>query len=421
MNALLNERQLWQKIISDAQLGEEVEYLSFLRPEFKRSTLFLRQITPVEMPESALEKVRLAAAALDFQLHLTGKWATMNDLRFAVGDVAWLWKDWIPLEMITLLAGEPGTGKSTLALWFCKLVAEGIPFPGASRTSPNRVIFVDAEAAQVITKERCIAMGLPLDRVYVPNLGNDMLAQPDLNDETHRAQLWNMVEEVRPSLIVIDSMGGIKSGGENKKEEMQPIMLYLTRLVQNRDSAIMVLHHLNKTKREESEEITLNHLRGSTTIAQFARSVMFLAKKPQGVKLWVGKSNLAKLTDGLVVLPRIEYVEGTSVIRGFDFDPWQEDVKRTKLEECEDWILRYLASGDLHSGIAARQIFEAGDETWTTRTVKDAGAVLERKGLIRRTGGKNSVWSLFQLRMPYESNGHERSEGELPESEAETD
>lgn len=408
----LTESQLWDKIVSEAELGEQAAYLEFTRHEFKRSVIFLRKTQDIDIPEEVLRKLRTAAGFYEYQVRVTGKWATMADLQLAVGDVSWLWRDWIPKDMLTLLAGEPGTGKSQLALWFCKVAAQGLMWPNRESVSPENVIFVDAEAAQVITKERCLNMDIPLDKVYVPNLGNDMLAQPDLSEESHREQLSNMVDEVKPSLIVIDSMGGIKSGGENKKEEMQPIMLYLTRLVQNRNCGILVLHHLNKTKREEHEEIALANIRGSSVIAQFARSVIFLSAKPQGTKLWVGKSNIAKLAPPLRVDPRIEMVDHQSIIRGFDFAPWEEDIKLTKIEECQRWVLQYLAGQDLDTGIAARQVFDAGDEMWTVRTVKDAGTVLENRGLIRRSGGKNSVWRVLQPMLRENNNGDYSSEDE---------
>lgn len=403
----LTESQLWDKIVTEAGLGDQSAYLDFTRHEFKRGVVFLRLLQAIDLPPELITALTQAALQYEYQLKVTGKWATMADLQLAVGDVSWLWKDWIPKDMLTLLAGDPGTGKSQLALWFCKLVAQGLMWPNRELTTPSNVIYVDAEAAQVITKERCLNMDIPMDRVYVPNLGNDMLAQPDLADESHREQLWNMVEEVEPALIVIDSMGGIKSGGENKKEEMQPIMLYLTRLVQNRNCAILVLHHLNKTKREEHEEIALANLRGSSVIAQFARSVMFISSKPQGTKLWVGKSNIAKLATPLRLDARIEQVGRESIIRGFDFSEWSEDEKPTKIEECQRWVIEHLLTKDQYQNVGSN-IFELGDETWTRRTVKDAGAVLERKGLITRSGGRGSIWQLIQhpLKEVTSGNGH---------------
>lgn len=407
---LLSEARLWEHIVNEAGLGEDAAYLSLTHHEFKRGVIFLRKLQEIDIPDEVISRLERSASEYGYRIRVTGKWATMSDLQLAVGNVTWLWKNWIPKEMITMFAGDPGTGKSRLALWFCKLATEGLEWPDGNLAAASNVIYVDAEAAQVITKERCIEMGLPMDKVFVPNLGNDMLSQPDLAEEEHRNQLSNMVEEVQPSLIVIDSMGGIKSGGENKKEEMQPIMLYLTRLVQNRNCSVLVLHHLNKGSLAESEEITLNRLRGSTAISQFSRSVIFISNKPQGTKLWVGKSNVAKLADPLRVDSIVDYVNGESVVRGFEFWPWEEDIKLTKVEECGNWVLRYLSDSD-DAGIAARQIFEAGDETWTVRTVKDAGTILERKGLIRRTGGKNSVWKVLQQPMQLE-NGKEHNETE---------
>ncbi len=407
-----SEKQLWDAIVSGADLGEDEPYLNFTHHEFQRGNLFLRNLTDLEFPPEIVQKVRLSAASEGYLLTVTGRWATMKDIDLAVGDISWLWKDWLPKDMITLLAAEAGTGKSQLALWLCKCVAEGIPLPDGKRTERNKVIFVDAEAAQVITKERCHNMNISLEDVYVPNLDNNVLAQPDLALETHREQLERMVGDVNPALIVVDSMGGIKSGGENRKEDMQPIMLYLTRLVQNQGCGLLILHHLNKTKREEGEEIALNNLRGSTVIAQFARSVMFMSKKPQGVKLWVGKSNIAKLAEPLKVLARMEHVGEEEVITGFDFEPWEEEKKVTKIEECGSWVVGRLGGIPDHREVS-RELFEAGDETWTTRTIKDAGAMLERKGIITRSGGKHSIWSLLQPQlMSHNGNGHSEEDDE---------
>jgi len=403
---ILTDKDIWKEIVARAELGADSIYLQPLRYEFKRDALFLRVPTDIELPSPVYESLKYAADKMGYTLRVTGQWATMADLQYAVGEISWFWENWIPNEMVTLLAGEPGTGKSHIALWLCKIAAEGLALPDGQVLPPRRTIFVDAEAGQVISKGRCEEMSIPLSNVYIPNLDNDTLAQPDLDNPSHKEQLWNMVEDVKPSLIVIDSMGGIKSGGENRKEEMQPTMLYLTQLVRNRGCGIIIIHHLNKTKREEGEEITMNHLRGSTAIAQFARSILFLSKRPQGVKLWVGKSNIAQVPDALKVVPRQEYVEGKSIIRGFDFEEWQDEIKTTKMDDCQRWILNNLAENA--EGYVFNEIKEmAKDEPYTLHMLKDAGAALERKGLIRRTGGKFSIWSILQLPMSENGNGHQ--------------
>lgn len=406
-----NPQQIVDHIVADAGLAEDRELLPFLRYEVQRKAIFIRVLdAQLEIPERMVERLKRSAESHGYEVRFTGKYATMADLELAVGNISWVWRNWLPKEMISMLAGEPGTGKSILALWLCKLVAEGMVLPDGQRTEAGRVIYIDAEAAQVITKERCKSMGIDPSAVYVPNLDNNMLSQPDLSEENHRTQLTNMVEDIKPSLIVIDSMGGVKSGGENRKEDMQPIMLYLTQLVQNRQTGMLVIHHLNKTKREEGEEIALGNLRGSTVISQFTRSVMFMSRKPQGIKLWVGKTNIALPPAPLKVLPETEEGEFGTMITGFDFEPWEDEVRMTKLEECATWVQARLGA-QIDNQEVSHDIFEAGDETWTKRTIKDAGAMLERKGIIIRTGGRHSVWRLVQPRLHEENHNGQRRIG----------
>lgn len=403
---LYDEKRIWEEIVTRSELGADAKWLELFRPEFKRQALFLRPQADIALPDIVSVKLGIAAESMGYHFRVTTKWATMTDLAEAVGNVEWLWKNFIPLEMITILAGDPGTSKSTLALWLCKLVTEGGEWPDGNSRLPANVIYVDAEAAQVITKQRCINMRMNTDRIYVPNLGNDMLAQPDLNDDSHKEQLYNMVEEVRPELVVVDSLGGVKSGRENNKEDMQPTMLFLTRLVQNRKCAILVIHHLNKTKREEDEEIAMNHLRGSGTIAQFARSIIFLSRKLQGTMLYVGKSNLSLKPDPLLLRFQEERVSSEdgydTIIRGIQFEEWQEEVKLTKHQECEQWLIETLDAAS-EKKMMAREVYEASkDEPFTLQMVKSAAAMLEKRGIIHRSGGKFSVYTLLQPSMRLE-------------------
>lgn len=50
--------------------------------------------------------------------------------------IEWLWQDRIPIGKVTLLAGDPGTGKSLLALDLAARVTRGEAFPSTPSTSP---------------------------------------------------------------------------------------------------------------------------------------------------------------------------------------------------------------------------------------------------------------------------------------------
>ena len=59
--------------------------------------------------------------------------------------VRWLWPGRIPLGKVTVLDGDPGTGKSTLTLTIAAKVTTGSPFPDGTRPERADVILLSAE------------------------------------------------------------------------------------------------------------------------------------------------------------------------------------------------------------------------------------------------------------------------------------
>ena len=74
--------------------------------------------------------------------------------------VTWLVDDLIPEGCITLLSGDSGVGKSTVALSLAGAVAHGAPFLGLA-TSHSRVLYVDRENPLAVIKERLRRLQIP--------------------------------------------------------------------------------------------------------------------------------------------------------------------------------------------------------------------------------------------------------------------
>lgn len=51
--------------------------------------------------------------------------------------IDWLWRDWIPLGAVTMLNGDTGCGKTTIAVSIAQRVANGWPMPDALGTIPD--------------------------------------------------------------------------------------------------------------------------------------------------------------------------------------------------------------------------------------------------------------------------------------------
>lgn len=60
-------------------------------------------------------------------------------------EINWLWYPYIPFGKISIIQGDPGEGKTTLALRLAAACSTGQPFPGMETTEPFNVIYQTAE------------------------------------------------------------------------------------------------------------------------------------------------------------------------------------------------------------------------------------------------------------------------------------
>jgi hypothetical protein len=79
----------------------------------------------------------------------------MDDVQQACGDTEWPWAPWISRGHLTLLVGETGIGKSTVALYLALAAAGELPWPGGETPpSGGRVLWIDTEARQGVQAQR---------------------------------------------------------------------------------------------------------------------------------------------------------------------------------------------------------------------------------------------------------------------------
>src|SRR5688500_489845 len=83
--------------------------------------------------------------------------------------VAWLWPRRLGFGKLAMLAGDPGLGKSLLALDLCARLSPGRPFPdGPGCPGPAASLVLNAEDGEGdTTRPRLEALGADLGRVFV--------------------------------------------------------------------------------------------------------------------------------------------------------------------------------------------------------------------------------------------------------------
>jgi DNA replication protein DnaC len=297
-----------------------------------------------------------------------------------IDELEWLWDKWLTQRMVSLLVGEPGTGKSYVALDLARRIINGARYPDGQRIQePGDVIYVDAENVPSIFKQRVSVWSKhERERIYLmlPRENHIII---NLDDQHDRDRLWDMAWTIRPSLIIIDSYGAVSLKGENAKEDVQGLLSWFTRLARDFDTSVLVIHHLRKRQSSQTSflPMTLNSIRGSSHITAIVRNVVGLQRVPTDdnydpngpLRMWVMKSNAGLIPDalGVYLRPHPENEEVAKITYS-DQAP-QPYTEPTKTDLCQEWLTHVMQNAD--EPLAPSDIVEwAEDEgDWNRRMV----------------------------------------------------
>lgn len=151
----------------------------------------------------------------------------------------------VPARTINLAAGDSGIGKSPFFYQMAFCVGAGIPFLGYP-TQQRKVVIVDSEngdEASVSLEERlCEHLRVDLQMVE-----QNVIVVRRFDSSQAFA---DMVREVRPGLIIIDTLRTFEPDAEMKPNEAAKMLGDLHMLAQAYDTSIILIHHLKKPDKE---------------------------------------------------------------------------------------------------------------------------------------------------------------------------
>lgn len=328
---------------------------------------------------------------------------SLADVALSLRPISWLWPDWIPLGMLTILGAQPGTGKSLLSLDLARQIIHNLAWPDGSpipaSAAGRSVIYVDGECVPQIITERAQTWAIDMARLFpmLPTYDTPI----DFSSVQTQETLVEMVYSTRPALIVIDSLGSVNSQGENAVDDVRGILNFMNMVAAEFEVAVLLIHHLRKRPNLPLiPELTFDDFRGSSHIVAMGRSVLGLShvnvgpeKDPNGPrKLQVLKTNLTAYPKPIGM--ELIKLHPVGVLPKYGEVP-QPYTPATKEDDCEAWLIDLLQT---EGAMRPREIVATAEEAgYSRRTVYRARAALEDR-IITTKGAKdpNTEWVLSE-------------------------
>lgn len=293
--------------------------------------------------------------------------------------------------MLSLLAGDPGLGKTTLSIDLIARCTAGLAWPDGAPASPGAdVIWLTCEdpLAEVLIP-RVHAAGADPSRIHVLDIMPDG-KRPNLRQ--HAAELRQLIEKEAPALFVIDPLnaylGGVKTYEDSAiRAALEPLVAGAAKS----GTSILALMHLTK---DDSRRL-LYRVQGSIGYVGVARAVFCAEEtdRPPLCRFRRLKANLAPRS-----LPNLLYrtePDQNGILRivweGVEVDPPPEDPLPWQYaphaSDIEDFLRTFLAGGPVNAKVIMDAAVAEHFNPWVVRLAKQRmGIVVERKGGVGTAG-----------------------------------
>ena len=324
--------------------------------------------------------------------------------------IEWLWPGRIALGKLTMIAGDPGLGKSLITVALAEHVSTGTPWPvDRSPCQVGDVVLLSAEDDPGDTvRPRLDAARANVRRIHTVS----MIREADENGKSFERFLSlkrdvNALDELlqtMPScrLLVVDPVTAYLDGTDSHKNaDVRGLLAPLASLAGRRRVAIVCVTHLNKG----GSSTAMYRATGSLAFVAASRAYFQVTKdseNPNRRLVLPVKNNLAPDQAGVAY----------SVTTGTNGAPtllWEDDPVEMSADEalaydhpedtqsgareCQDWLRELLVEGSMQASVVQKEARQAG---FSDKNLRTARARLGIKPGRRAFAGGWS-WSLPSL------------------------
>ncbi len=324
--------------------------------------------------------------------------------------VNWLWPGRIARGKVSIIAGNPGLGKSQVTASIAATVTTAGPWPvDHDQCTPGDVVFLSAEDDPADTlRPRLEAAGADLHCVHLMEAvvsgytGEGQQQKRTFNLQRDLEALSVKLAEIgNVAAVVIDPitayLGDVDS---HRNAEVRALLAPLSGLAAKHGTAIIGVSHLNKSAGTEA----LMRVTGSLAFVAAARAAYLVAQDPQipARRLFLPMKNnigpdsagLAFSIESVTIQSAAGPLETSRVV--WDPDPvttTADEVMRSvvtesgsALREAEEWL-----EEQLDEPMAAAEIFLAAKDAGIAR--KTLQRASERLAVIKKKNGMTGGWT----------------------------
>jgi KaiC/GvpD/RAD55 family RecA-like ATPase len=357
-----------------------------------------------EVPDEAMSILRGFDSALtDARLPLqrsvntveAGSLTTRRVSEIEAKPVSWLWPGRIARGKLTMIAGNPGLGKSQITASIAAVLTTGGRWPAdGERCTLGDIIFLSAEDDPADTlRPRLEAAGADLQRVHFVDgivVGYTVDGNPTNRtfavDADVQALSRKLTQLGDVAAVVIDPITAyLGDTDSHKNAEVRGLLAPLSELAARHDTAIICVSHLTKATAVSS----LMRVTGSLAFVAAARAAYLVSSDPQDKSrrfFLPMKNNLGPDATGLAFC-----IEGTTI--GSTAGPlttsrvcWESEavsITADELMEAEkpssvsavdaavDWLRETLSDGPVNSTAVFQQAQAAGISNATLQRAKN--------------------------------------------------
>lgn len=264
-------------------------------------------------------------------------------------EAEWLVPQYIPKGQITVLAGDGGSGKTTIWCGQAAAVSKGgkvffdVTPEDLAQCEPKKVLFFSSEdSIEYTLKARLRKAGANLDNIYSASLRDERFAQIKFNSPL----LKELIGQIKPALVIFDPIQAfippdIQMGQRNA---MRNCLNPLIGLGEEYGTTFLIVVHTNKRQGTYGR----NRIADSADVWDIARSVLITGTTTDNKTRYLsheksnygepGETVLYTIEDGIAIFKDSCDKHDADFVKERDLSTYQAPQRH----DAEKFILDYL-------------------------------------------------------------------------------